>query len=223
CRSFALPWQHDFSQPKNFAIEQAHYRWILSVDCDEELDITGNAIALLRRCCRSVKDPLFLVAIDNLQADGGVTRHEAMRLFRNDPRIRFANPVHESVCDAIYHHWPRHQPQHSNIRLIHHGYSGGDNRAKLERNMDILRRWVAQEPDNLYACYKLGMNLYFRQDLAGSLPLLERVFNQLDQAHDRHTYPFLAQLVTTYIELLRQQQHTERITEVETRVGLWGR
>ncbi|MBF0158685.1 MAG: glycosyltransferase family 2 protein [Magnetococcales bacterium] len=222
CRLFHLPWQHDFSQPKNFAIEQAQYRWILSVDCDEELDVSSQGVAALRRCCRSTKDPLFLVAIDNLQADGGVTRHEAMRLFRNDPRIRFNNPVHESICDAIYQHWPQHHSQPAQVRLIHHGYSSGDNRTKLERNMDILRRWVDREPDNLYACYKLGMNLYFRQQMEQSLPLLQRAFQLLDQATDRHSYPFLNPLVSHYLDLLQQQGDTEQLAQAKARIALWG-
>jgi glycosyltransferase involved in cell wall biosynthesis len=220
CRVFNLPWQDDFSQARNFAIEQAACRWVLSVDCDEELSMEGNVSAALQRCCRGMRDYAFLVAIDNLQADGGVTRHEALRLFRNDPRIRFSNPIHESVSESVYQAWPGQRPKKAGIRLLHYGYADQHNGLKLERNMRILRQWVAREPENVYACYKLGMNLQFRGDPDGMM-LLERTFRLLDGRADRQTYPFLANLVSLYLEGLEREGNAAQADAVRKRVRAW--
>lgn len=96
CRIFAFNWCDDFSKAKNFGIEQARYRWIMNIDSDEVLDF-NDAKAILGDALMNDSAPAYIIYQDNLFDSGEVIQNMAIRLFQNDPRIRFTNPVHECI------------------------------------------------------------------------------------------------------------------------------
>ncbi|MBF0215118.1 MAG: hypothetical protein HQM00_16420, partial [Magnetococcales bacterium] len=103
CRLYHLPWDHDFSAPKNLALDHARFRWVLNVDCDEVLlDEEGSLRNRLLDHCGRSPAPAWIIRIDNLMPDGNTHPSQALRLFLNDPRIRFANPVHEGIAESVY-------------------------------------------------------------------------------------------------------------------------
>jgi glycosyltransferase involved in cell wall biosynthesis len=106
CRLFQKPWEEDFSAPKNFAIQQANFRWILNVDCDEVLQEPGAVKEWLSALPGEESNPAYLIDIDNLLPDGSTLPMTALRFFRNDDRIRFLNPIHEGIAESLYEHWP---------------------------------------------------------------------------------------------------------------------
>lgn len=214
-RLLERPWDHDFAAARNFGLEHARYRWILCVDCDEELVVEEGTAELFRQIGKLTDHPALLVRIDNLTPDGGAVAQDALRLFRNDPRIRFRNPVHESVAEVLYRIWPHHALARAPVVLRHHGYSQGTNPEKLSRNMEILRRWVEREPDNVFALYKYGANLLHTGDPPGALHHLERACGLLEGRSDRFTYPFLPQLVATTRVLLEEAGRPDRAARVE--------
>ncbi|MBF0417906.1 MAG: glycosyltransferase family 2 protein, partial [Magnetococcales bacterium] len=161
CRIFHLPWNQDFSAPKNLALDQARFRFILNVDCDEVLTDDPDFRTRILNQCHTSHAPAWIIRIDNLMADGQVHPSQALRLFRNDPRIRFCNPIHEGIADSVYRNWPHRPPEPINLVLHHHGYSAGLNKEKIRRNVQILRKWVTEDPGTVYGRYKLGMNLRF--------------------------------------------------------------
>ncbi|MBF0625510.1 MAG: glycosyltransferase [Magnetococcales bacterium] len=223
CRIFRHDWADDFSAPKNFGIHQARCAWILNVDCDEALVVEpGTRDWIASHCLAARPEPAFIVTLDNLMADGSRVRQEALRLFRNDERIRFRNPVHESVCDAVYQHWPRQPPGRAELTLRHHGYRQGTNREKLRRNVHILRQWLQREPDTLFGNYKLGTNLLHLGGTGEGLFFLGRAFGLLCQVPDRISYPFADQLVTLYFQELLRAGRPDEARQVREIVAAWG-
>ncbi|MBF0145909.1 MAG: glycosyltransferase [Magnetococcales bacterium] len=221
-RLIETPWRDDFSAPKNLGIDHARYSWILNVDCDEILQDVPRAGAALRHVCRGDAAPGWIVTIDNLMADGRVTSSQAIRLFQNHPAIRFANPVHESVARSLSLNWPGQPPLVAEgIRLRHLGYRGGMNRDKLKRNIAILRSWLEREPDNLFGCYKLGINLRHLGAASEGLFFLQKGFDLLDREIHRQTWPFAEKLVGEYFRALLEQGFKEKAEEVKRRVTLW--
>lgn len=224
CRIFHQPWQEDFSAPKNYGIEQAQFAWIFNVDCDELLlhpEQARKTILALNETEEQNSAPGWIIQIDNLTASGESVPSKALRLFRNDARIRFNNPIHEGVADALYRHWPHTPPTALNICLRHYGYQAGVNKEKLGRNMAILRKWVQQEPENVYGCFKLGANLRHRGSGREGLFFLERAFNLLSQATDKNSYPFLENLVSTYYQSLLENGMQEKAMELRKQLGSW--
>ena len=222
CRIFQQPWEEDFSAPKNFAIEQARFSWILNVDCDEVLMDALQARDKILTAGRGQSFvPGFILHMDNLMANGDSLSSQALRLFRNDTRIRFSNPVHEGVADALFQHWPHCPPQTLDITLQHYGYQAGANKQKLGRNLAILRKWVEREPNTIYGCFKLGMNLHHRGNCREGLFFLERAFSLLSQTANKKSYPFLEDLVISYYQSLRENGLKEKALNVQKQIMTW--
>ncbi|MBF0179010.1 MAG: glycosyltransferase [Magnetococcales bacterium] len=223
CRILHSPWARDFSTPKNLAIEAAGCAWILNVDCDEVLADDPEWRERILARCRATDRPAWIVTIDNLLADGGSVPSKAIRLFRNDPRIRFVNPVHEGVAESLYRHWPRHPPAEIGVRLIHHGYGAGLNKEKIRRNVAILRDWIDREPDTVYGRYKLGMNLRFLGMASEGLYHLEQAVALAGGDADRTSLPFLEELLAACFQGLLEAGHGERAAALRRTVEGWAR
>ena len=219
-RVFRFDWQDDFAAARNAGLEQARGQWILVLDCDEELCRNAADVAALTAACAASETSAYLVEIENLQRDGGLMVHAALRLFRNDPRIRFANPVHESVGESVYTAWPSKPITTAGFRLRHHGYAGADNASKAARNERILKLWLEREPLNIYASYKYGLALAYRGD-TGAIEWLGRGFELLDREADRASFPFRLALSQAFISELRRYGLADEAERATRRAERW--
>ena len=211
CRLFEFEWCNDFSKAKNFGIEQARYSWILNVDADEVL-YGDNVRGILDDAMAKPAIPAYVIWQDNIFDSGRIEPVKVLRFFRNDPRIRFANPVHESIGEALYAHWPDLAPPELDVHLRHYGYLAANTGGKHKRNLELLREWVAAEPTNIYANYKLGGTLLEMERKEEALPFLGQTYQLFAASSERHTYPFLEQFITLYVDLLisEGQEHKAR-------------
>lgn len=157
-------WCDDFSAARNAAIERASGDWILYIDADERL-------RPLDPVWRSQLDWATLAAARlRLHPRVGWTAYSELRLFRRDPRIRFEGVVHErvhgtvnAVCRA-----DGLAIGEAAVALDHVGYED-DPAAKAPRNLPLLRRYLAENPDRIYCWWHLGDTLKAIGDEAGSL------------------------------------------------------
>jgi GT2 family glycosyltransferase/predicted Zn-dependent protease len=133
---FDYEWADDFSEARNFSLSKVRGRWILILDADEvisPMDYSplirivkerNTPAAAYSLTTRNYVEP---VNISGWTANDGKYGEEAgtgwfpgakVRLFPNDPRIRFENPVHELVepslkkagikikeCEVPIHHY----------------------------------------------------------------------------------------------------------------------
>ncbi len=133
---FDFPWTDDFASARNFSLSRATGDWILVIDADETVSSRDHE----RLRISSLKSPAgtggydlttrnYVVEANTagwVANDGSYRDEEAgtgwypngkVRLFRNDPRIRFSGAVHELVeqsmlgagmtiaaCDVPVHH-----------------------------------------------------------------------------------------------------------------------
>jgi tetratricopeptide (TPR) repeat protein len=145
-------WCNDFSAARNYALERASGAWILYIDADERLEIPcRDEYARVLRAGDKVAWKL------RLHPRVGWTAYSELRLFRNDPRIRFQGAIHES-------HWPGVDAVARtegleigtcDLRLHHVGYEA-DQRPKNQRNIPLLRDTLARDPDHLFCWWHLG-------------------------------------------------------------------
>ncbi|MCA6217984.1 glycosyltransferase [Ideonella sp. B7] len=156
-RLLETPWTDDFSAARNVAIAAATQPWILSIDADQEL-AGGSRPALQAALSRPVQAQI--VMIDRLGPDGAIVSSLAnLRLWRNDPRIRFQGRVHEDIAPSLLamgcSDWPD-----SGLRICDHSYvDAAERQRKRERNLRLLRQAVLEQPDDLYLAYKLALSL----------------------------------------------------------------
>lgn len=172
-KGFSFDWRDDFSYARNLTIDRAHGRWILTLDADERLTTAGvAAIREIVECASEVpaNDAVTGIAFWMEERSMDETLHviqrTAARLFRRRPEIRYTGTVHEEPF------WLGDREQSTVLvidgepHMIHYGYDPELWRArgKYERNLRLLEKRVADNPNDKYAADKLAAH----KVLAGS-------------------------------------------------------
>ncbi|MSO23955.1 MAG: tetratricopeptide repeat protein [Acidobacteria bacterium] len=196
---FHHPWNGDFSEARNHSLGYATGDWILVLDADEKL--AQRDARLIRHLMASTKvDGLLLAqrsylwnarvvsSIHNPQDydEGSEFTHclevWVLRLFRNQPEIRFRGRVHELVEHVFLE---KHLPFEKASPVIHHFGKVGDTEA-LERKrtlyLELGRQKALEEPNQAPPHYEMGVQLIETERFAESIPYLERAY-ALDPIH----------------------------------------
>jgi hypothetical protein len=149
---YHFAWCNDFSAVRNFALERATGDWILYIDADERLEIP-NRDAYLRLLSDRSKVGWKL----RLQPRVGWTAYSELRLFCNDPRIRFEGVIHENIWPAVdaVARADGLDVGSCDLRLYHLGYEADQSR-KNPRNIPLLRELLSAYPDHFFAWWHLG-------------------------------------------------------------------
>jgi glycosyltransferase involved in cell wall biosynthesis len=157
-------WRNDFSAARNFALDQASGDWILYIDADERLEVPD--VAAWRAALADASKAGWRL---RFHPRTGWTPYSELRLFRNDPRIRFKGVIHECMQDGVdaVCLGDRLAVGTCNAVLHHVGYEGGQ-RHKVARNVPLLRGYLAEDPDRAYCWWHLGEMLLFAGDEEGA-------------------------------------------------------
>ena len=168
-RVLHLPWQDDFAAPRNASLEAATGDWVFVLDCDEV--IASRDLGAIRRAAVAGGCDGYLLTTRNYtrernRARGVACRGEypeekgyegwfpttKVRLFRNDPRIRFRGAVHETVEQSILDAGGR--IGECPVPVHHYGYV--EKARTPERYLGVAEKKAQQEPDNPRAFYELA-------------------------------------------------------------------
>jgi glycosyltransferase involved in cell wall biosynthesis len=158
-------WCDNFSSARNYAIEQATGDWILYIDADERFKAPDQ------EALQHILDDQTKVAWTlRLYPRVNWTPYAELRLFRNDPALRFKGVIHESIGHAVASVCARDRRDigHCRLELHHVGYEG-DQRHKIPRNVPLLRAYLDREPDRIYCWWHLGESLRLAGDDQGAM------------------------------------------------------
>jgi tetratricopeptide (TPR) repeat protein len=155
-RIYHLPWRHDFAAARNESLRHARSDWILILDADERLDAVNRE--RLRAIVRSKYDGVFVridSPVQSLQS-GLVDVSVFTRLFRNRPGVRFEGIIHEQILPSIQRTGGR--VADSDLTIFHAGYAKDAEamRQKHLRNLTLLEKQVAGQPDFALGVFHLG-------------------------------------------------------------------
>jgi glycosyltransferase involved in cell wall biosynthesis/tetratricopeptide (TPR) repeat protein len=174
-RVLDFAWVDDFAAARNEALRHATCDWIFWLDADERLDEPN------RRALRALFDRLrdenaayvmkcFCLA-DPVQKSDTVVDH--VRLFRNDPLIRWQYRVHEQILPAVRRQ--KGQVRWAEVTIHHVGYQDPAlRRSKLERDIRLLQKQVADQPDDPFVLFNLGSVCLELERIQEALPILKR-------------------------------------------------
>jgi glycosyltransferase involved in cell wall biosynthesis len=172
---FDLPKQGDFSAVRNLSLDKATSNWILVLDADELLSETGMAavkeiINNKEHCLKDLigfrmdqrsynpkgPDAKKTTDAETLRKDfSGFESSKLVRLFRNSPKVRFRNKVHELVEPSIREN--NGEILDTDI-VIHHFSMLKDNLSKkTEKYTDLIWKQLEEEPDNPRYNYQAGI------------------------------------------------------------------
>jgi tetratricopeptide (TPR) repeat protein len=151
-RVFEFPWTGDFSAARNHGLDRVRGRWVLYIDADERLEPVEPG--LLQQMLANDRVLAYRPWLRPLR---GSTAFREFRLWRNDPRIRFRNVIHEKVYPALVEVAQADGLAILNceLRLEHVGYDG-DQAAKHRRNLPLLEAQLARDPSDIYNWHHLG-------------------------------------------------------------------
>lgn len=151
-------WCDDFAAARNASLELATGDWILCIDADEEL--TPDCRPFLREAIVRPHFGGFNAEIINFtgdSSDDSKYMHQAVRLFRRLPEIRFEGRIHEQITPALgamglpWADLP-------GLRILHHGYrpSVMADRGKIARTVAALEREVRESPHDAFHWFNLA-------------------------------------------------------------------
>jgi tetratricopeptide (TPR) repeat protein len=164
-----LPWNHDFSEARNFCISHATCDWILSLDADERIE--RKDLPKIRKIIRELRDidGVYMTIWNQGNSPASVSAHYLIKLFRRKSEIRYQRRIHEvvTVSGATYV---------SNIRVIHLGYYLGKERMeeKYLRDLDILLECHRNEPNDPVINFYTARTYYHLQRYDEALVYAEK-------------------------------------------------
>lgn len=159
-----LPWTDDFAAARNAALAEAASDWVLVLDADEYLQPVRPV-----EFQRLLHDPTaagYRLRIVSPREETGPEGRSQVRLFRNDPRVRYEFPIHEQVAPSL-EAWARDQGLHvfdAQLAVVHEGNDPDRRTRSRERSLRILRRAVETHPGEAYFPYRLGCEGLVRLD-----------------------------------------------------------
>ncbi len=153
------PWNNDFAEARNIALQYVISDWVLVLDADEQL-----AQGAGQRIRGAIEDDRPLV-INLIRQEVGAAQSPyslVSRLFRRHPDIQFTRPYHAMIDDSVTEilkrepHWTiHHLPE---VAILHDGYRAEAiaSRNKLKNARLTMERFLSQHPGDPYVCSKLG-------------------------------------------------------------------
>ncbi len=174
---YAFDWTDDFAAARIAALAYAREPWILVLDADEQLRDACGLDAILTA---PAEVGGLLVTVQSVSVAGASSptlyAEQVLRLFRNDPHIRYEGIIHEQVLPSLLRAGYRCLPCAAVID--HEGYNLDPDalRAKHQRNRHLLDRAIAANPTSAFYRYHraktlmaLGLLDDAEQDLAWAL------------------------------------------------------
>ena len=143
------PWRNSFSEARNHSLSYATCDWILQIDADEALEQAD--IPLLHKLIQTDSNNAIYVAIYS-ELPGGQSKHYYTRVYRRG-KAHYEGIVHNQLI-------LNGNAMPSEIRLYHYGYnlSNEEMKNKYKRTGDLLRKQLAEDPNNIFAMANLIRN-----------------------------------------------------------------
>ncbi len=212
-RSF--PWCDDFSAARNASIANVAEDWILCLDADDWFP-PGEAT----RLNDAVKTDATALTLNYRVIDGYLPA-PGLKLFRNHLGIRFEGIIHEYIRSSL-HQVPGWKIGHTDITLVHSGYTPEQTQRKLSRNRPMLEQELQRAASDLQQVLYVGHSLAFtlsalgkKQEAADLLQsLLSQMADQGMKCEDDWQIAILQQLLDLQLESTEMSGCWERAESV---------
>jgi len=226
-------WMDDFAAARNCAVQEARGDWVLVLDCDERL-APGSAAALREAADRGDFElgmlPLYNATRSDATAEeilSGAARDDAPtllpRFFKRDDSLRWEGRVHEGVTTWLTHGNKR--VVELPVAILHLGNAADVVQAKdkLRRNLNLLVRRCAEEPDNPVMWSHLARVLLRDGQAEEAWQAAQKGWAALIRARNGGDLSYsVAPLVTVVAFLALQRGEESLALQVIRQAAIWG-
>ena len=196
-------WIDDFAAARNESIKDATGDWIFWMDADDRLPV--QALAQLKQAVVSGEADVYTCRIISKTQQVGDTwvNVDHYRLFRNKAGIKFEYALHETIFYIAV--GLGLTIARTNIDIEHTGYVADQEtlKAKARRNLTVVEKQLARNPDDLFWRYHRGTNMLMLENLEEAAREYEvAIANPPDDlSWDVYVYQAYTGLVTIYSRL----------------------
>lgn len=196
---YYFEWTNNFAEARNFGLNYATGDYILHLDADEYI---GKGIEHLSE--PHDKD-YYYMRIRNELPFGNAEMHQFVRLFRNDPELRFVGALHEQI-DLLKHkdlQWGLHDAM-----IYHDGYLEDivKEKKKNDRNMKIIQVEAREHP-NAFNFFNLGVQYSLEGNHEKALEVLKKAYSM--GQHLSYAQRILTFIIKSLMELNRYPEALE--------------
>jgi glycosyltransferase involved in cell wall biosynthesis len=205
-------WTGSFSDARNVSFDAATGDWLMFLDADEVL-VEGDGERLRALTGQIWREAFYLLETNHTgtMEDGTAVTHNALRVFRNRPGLRFEGRIHEQIA----HHLPAFLPERlhvSDVRIDHYGYLGAvrDAKEKSRRNIELLEQQASEGLDSPFLAFNLGSEYAAAGDSKAAQAKFESSWERVRTDSHIATYGFVPSLASRLVRSLRVNGELER-------------
>ena len=207
-----FPWINDFAAAKNYCAQAASYKWILSLDCDEMLEsFDEKAVRMMTQKYPKDRGMLhFKLMFRNAVGEECFEWDKMVRLY-NKNFYEFQGAIHEQIVPKKGFDITKHTPANIilPVNIVHLGYniSGEEMEKKQQRNIELLKGCVENEPGNSYLWFQLGQSHYIIKDFENAVLYYRKSLELLNEdLSTGHAQELLISLSKAYAGLERYEE-----------------
>ena len=175
-RIYDFTWVDDFSAARNYSLSKASNDWILMMDCDEwikSLDL--EELSYFRKHLSTAVGSVTRENLTGSLLHPSITYDQTERFF-NRKRYHYTGRIHEQLTPKFDKSFDAFL---LNTTIGHDGYlmTEEERAAKSHRNISLLKKELADDPQNPYILYQLGKGYEMIADNAAACSYYKRALN----------------------------------------------
>jgi tetratricopeptide (TPR) repeat protein len=210
---FDFPWCDSFSAARNESLKYATGDWLFWMDSDDTISSeNGEKLRAIDKLSLNEAATAYIMQVHcpGPSGEDDVTAVDHVKLFRNDPHLRFEGRIHEQILPAIRRIDGR--LEWTDIYVTHSGseHTQEAKKRKQQRDLRLLEMELAEQPEHTFVLFNLGMTYADMNEPALATDYLKRsLFSATtDESHVRKVYALLVSC------LCQLEQHDEAIRVV---------
>jgi glycosyltransferase involved in cell wall biosynthesis/Flp pilus assembly protein TadD len=200
-RVYHFPWCDDFSAARNESLRHALGDWVFWMDSDDVIDAAcGQKLRALADQPLAPSPMAYVMQVHCPGAEDGadLTVVDHVKMFRNQPELRFDGRIHEQILPAIRR--VEGEVRWTDVFVRHSGadVSPPGRKRKHARDLRLLELELAERPDHPFTLFNLGMTCADMRDYERAADYLGRsiLVSPPGDSHVRKAYALLVSSLT---------------------------
>lgn len=182
-KPYYYEWNDNFSDARNYSLEQATCDWILIMDADDELERDDKQ--LLLELIRDLDAEAYFTHTLCYVGDkpgSDVIMNLNVRVIKNNKDYRFTGAIHEQIGSNIVQINKDAKIMTIPVRFHHYGYMDKDvaEKNKRERNIRIIEGCLSENPEDTFMLFSMGNEYYSMGDYNRALEYYTKSYEKFN-------------------------------------------